>query len=393
MTALTFLLCIWFALCIVSAEDQCSNTSIAASCQNLPSSPNQYIACRAVNNLQSLFYDPLLKQWKDDGGWWNCANTIESLINYCSLSNLCDSKLISVIHEVTDAQTMRIKGGYDDIQWWSLAMIRLYEFNGDQTYLERAVRFFDYVWENAWDTTTCGGGLWWDVAKTYKNAITNELAMMNTAKLYNITQNATYKMQFDLLWNWFYADGNDGKGMLNKQWLINDGLNVNTVNPSDCDNNEEVEWSYNQGVILGGLSKMYLIDNYNESLLNISWNIIHSVMEHLVTPTDGILHEQVTDKNVEQSSDASQFKGIFMRYLMYWYQNVIATDASNTYRDFKEQIITFVNNQLDGIYDNCMNPNCFAEFSAVWNASWIDTDSATVAQVAAIDAYNWAFVL
>eukprot|EP01084_Bolivina_argentea_P011951 22391_1 len=272
-------------------------------------------------------------------------------------------------------------------------MIRLYEYKHNKTYLTKAQQFFDYVWQHAWDTTTCSGGLFWK-PNEYKNAITNELGLVNTAKLYKLTNTAKYRDQFNLLWNWFYKHNNTGIGMINQQWLINDGLD--SSNKQSCRNNHQTEWIYNQGVILGGLSEMYLIDNYNISLMNISWNIIQAVMNNLVTRKNSIyniLHEQESDKAVESSGDQSQFKGIFMRYLMYFYQNVILTDNTNKYGNMKQQIISFVNNQMKAIYSNCMNPKCYAEFSAVWNASWIETSIACVAHVSAVDAFNWAFVL
>ena len=205
--------------------------------------------------------------------------------------------------------------------------------------------------------------------------------MMNTAKLFNLTQDALYKTQFDLLWQWFY-----GSGMLNDEWLINDGLAVNAANPEQCANNHGLEWSYNQGVILGGLSAMEARD---ENFFNISSRIIRAVMRDL-TSTQGILHEQVPDDHVEQSGDASQFKGIWMRYLMYWF---LQNDDEAQNEDIKQEIVGFVKQQMTGIVANSMNPMCFAQFSAVWNASWIDTDYAAVAQASAIDLFNWAFIL
>lgn len=124
-------------------------------------------------------------------------------------------------------------------------------------------------------------------------------------------------------------------------------------------------------------------------------------MTHLDTSKNGIddiLHEPVSDESVVQSSDHSQFKGIFMRYLMYFYQSVVLDDAHGhevaaMYGDMKSQIVSFVNDQLTAINENCMNPQCYAEFSAVWNASWVQSSVAAVGQVTAIDAFNWAFLL
>ena len=133
-----------------------------------------------------------------------------------------------------------------------------------------------------------------------------------------------------------------------------------------------------------------------ETFVNVSWNIINAVMNNLVTNKDGIKisHEQESDDKVEDSSDQSQFKGIFMRYLMYFYQNVVLELKDvERYFDIKSQIIAFVNKQLNAVYANCMNPSCFGEFSAVWNATWTMSKNAGVAEISAIDAWNWAFVL
>ena len=68
----------------------------------------------------------------------------------------------------------------------------------------------------------------------------------------------------------------------------------------------------------------------NENQMAEKDDIIHSLESQIEA-----LHEQVSDNAVEQSNDAPQFKGIFMRYLMYFYQNVILTDQENKYLDMK----------------------------------------------------------
>jgi hypothetical protein len=56
--------------------------------------------------------------------------------------------------------------------------------------LARAEAIFKEASE-AW-STDCGGGLWWDRKRTYKNAITNELFLSLTAELYLATNNSEY---------------------------------------------------------------------------------------------------------------------------------------------------------------------------------------------------------
>eukprot|EP01084_Bolivina_argentea_P011953 22396_1 len=147
-----FVVSLFLAYESVLAQNYCSNSTIPPPCRNLQL-PNQYISCRAISNVQQLFYNSRSQNFNDDGSWWNCANTIESLINYCQLSNLCGNDIINIINQVTNAQTTKIQQGFDDIQWWSLTMIRLYEYKHNKTYLTKAQQFFDYVWQHAWDTT------------------------------------------------------------------------------------------------------------------------------------------------------------------------------------------------------------------------------------------------
>jgi len=43
-------------------------------------------------------------------------------------------------------------------------------------------------------------------------------------------------------WEWFKASG-----MINPSGLINDGLTISSTNASECYNNNQTTWSYNQG--------------------------------------------------------------------------------------------------------------------------------------------------
>ncbi len=100
-------------------------------------------------------------------------------------------------------------------------------------------------------------------------------------------------------------------------YLFNDGLGVDSNNQSICTNNGATQWSYNQGVILGGLIELFKITNstvYIENALHIH----DAVKSDLVLqPSGTILHELESSNDVRNSDDQSQFKGIYMRYLGY----------------------------------------------------------------------------
>jgi hypothetical protein len=129
---------------------------------------------------------------------------------------------------------------YDDEGWWALAWIQAFDVTGDPRYLTTAVDIFEDMKDGGiTPCSTVEGGIWWDKAHTYVNAIANELYLSVGAHLANrvASQNQTYFLNIARnQWNWFQASGliNDGN-------TINDGLRLAT-----CKNNNETVWSYSK---------------------------------------------------------------------------------------------------------------------------------------------------
>lgn len=112
---------------------------------------------------------------------------------------------------------------YDDMSWFALSYLRIYDVFGDDKFLSTAkvnlcnsamlrgqyseclsgrFRFshgvkpqfyvcfclqdiFDWNWQDGWDTTgECSGGLWFDETKSYKASITNSQMIVLGSKLY-----------------------------------------------------------------------------------------------------------------------------------------------------------------------------------------------------------------
>ncbi|TQS31712.1 hypothetical protein Golomagni_07998, partial [Golovinomyces magnicellulatus] len=123
-------------------------------------------------------------------------------------------------------------------------------------------------------------------------------------------------------WTWF-----DNSGMINSDNLINDGLD------SNCKNNNGLTWSYNQGVVLGGLTELYYATG-DKNYLKRASTIAKAAIKAL-SNEHGVLVEinKCEFDGGHCGQDGQQFKGIFVRNLRYLHE--AAPDAQ-----FRKFILT-----------------------------------------------------
>ncbi len=186
--------------------------------------------------------------------------------------------------------------GNDDDLWAVIASLHVARLDPSPALLAYSKAKFAEVTSQYWDES-CGGGLWWDHQRTYKNAITNELLLYAATALYRATSDPAYAAWAQKEWAWFSRSG-----MINPGHLVNDGLNA------QCKNNGSPTYTYNQGVILGGLAGLYRIDG-DRSHLETAAAIAQATIGSLTQA--GILHEATPELN----QDGQTFKGVFAYYL------------------------------------------------------------------------------
>ncbi|KAF2451904.1 glycoside hydrolase family 76 protein [Karstenula rhodostoma CBS 690.94] len=192
-----------------------------------------------------------------------------------------------------------LDGFYDDDLWWALGWIAAYDVTQDKEYLTLAESIFAAV-ATTWGTNCGKGGIYWSWQKDYVNAIANELFLSTAAHLANrANDKASYVAWAKKEIDWFTTSG-----MINQRFTINDGLT------SDCKNNNMTTWSYNQGVILGGLVELNRASP-EDSYLTLAAKIAKAAIAEL-SDDSGILHDKC---GPYCGADGSQFKGIFVRNL------------------------------------------------------------------------------
>ncbi|OTB08205.1 glycoside hydrolase family 76 protein [Hypoxylon sp. CI-4A] len=350
-------------------------------------------ASHTVDALKTLqtWYDRDTGLW-DTTGWWNSANCLTVLADF-ALVNPAASLTLNIPDIVQNtydqAQKTAVQATkklssaglptssyvriskrsdiekrgfdnflndyYDDEGWWALAMIHSHDLGvqgiGDQQYIQAAIEIFEDMKKG---NSTCGG-IFWSKVTLYTNAIANELYLSVAASLANrVPSQKDYFLDIALnQWNWF-----KNSGLINKDNLINDGLT------DDCKNNGMQTWTYNQGVILGGLVELAKASG-DDSLLDEAQTIASAAISKLTK--DGILFEGCEP---DCGSDGSQFKGIFMRNLRYL-QEAAPMDA----------IKNFLLTNADTIWSK--NRNSQNELGGTWEGPYTNATAGT--QSSALD--------
>lgn len=222
----------------------------------------------AIEAMNSAWYNETDGRWNSTTAWWLTGNTLQSVCDYMFKTG--DTQYLVEAEGTIEKQS-------GPLAWWP-------EGGGDF----RA------------DSTD-------DTDLSYKNAISNELYIKLAASLHNRNPGDTQYLQRALrVWKWFEASG-----MINSANLVNDGLTEGSN--GTCTNNGATTWTYNQGVILGGLSELYLATG-DEEYLNTAKNIADAVVSSAALSPDGILTEPCEAAG-DCDSNQEAFKGIFTRNL------------------------------------------------------------------------------
>ncbi|KAJ8608344.1 hypothetical protein MRB53_039684 [Persea americana] len=361
-------------------------------------------ASAAYTTLQA-WYNEGSGLWNPSTGWWNSANCLTVVANLAlvesSFRNTAEAIFANTFtnapsNNVQMAKVMGLQGNefltttvYTNSSfpavsgssiseavlnmqstettttngWWALAWIAAYDVSGNSQYLSEA----EYIYNDMRETfgqTPCSsnsggsGGIWWDKDHTYVNAIANELFLSVAAHLANRASGskaAGYLSDAKQQWAWF-----QGSGMINSNNNINDGLS------SGCDNNGGTVWSYNQGVVLGGLSELHLATS-DYSYISSAQNIANAAISTL--SQNGILHDPC-EPNC--GLDGSQFKGVLMRNMMELY---VVDSSQGQYQTYLQ----------DNAASILQSDNENSKLGLVWSGSFVGPANAST-QSSAMDA-------
>lgn len=154
--------------------------------------------------------------------------------------------------------------GNDDQAFWAMASMYAAETNypnpTDPTLswlgLTQAV-FNEQI--GRWDTTTCGGGIHWQIPLTnggyhLKNSISNGCLFQIAARLARYTGDPEnlYAPWTEKIWDWM---ANPAIGLIDPNWSVYDNTDANI----NCTQVDSHQWIYNAGTMLVGSATMWNI--------------------------------------------------------------------------------------------------------------------------------------
>ena len=314
-------------------------TAASSDSETQSASGRAEVAAAAVQR----FYDPATGLFCSGAGdcWWWSANELTALIDYSRWAK-STAALADIANTYTAARYQGpqkdtlgpfVDTWTDDDGWWGLAWVDAYDYaktydpaHADR-YLALAKNIFAYM-ASQWDTGDCGGGLWQNQKPTHtKDAIANEVFLSLATSLYRRTREQGYLDWALREWKWFGATG-----MLNSDHLVDDHLaSVKSTHPAPCTPHRAQFWSYNQGVILGGLTDLYEITRttnakFAQNALALAAEIADcvtdqhcggntSISKFPLVDSLGILTE-ACGTNPCTYAPSYQFKGIFVRNLV-----------------------------------------------------------------------------
>jgi predicted alpha-1,6-mannanase (GH76 family) len=295
---------------------------------------------------------------------WQSANALGATIDYMRASGSPD--FLADLNQTYRAHHGRdsfLNGYYDDEGWWALTWINAYDLTGNGAYLNQAKYIFADM-TGGWDGT-CGGGIWWSKARHYKNAIANELFLQVAVALQERAPGDTvYARWAQREWAWF-----QGSGMLTGSHLVIDGLAACQPDMSSP------TWTYNQGVLIGGLVALARMTG-SEAPLATAERIADAVMDSQALSPHGILRDPCEPSSCDE--DQPLFKGIFVKNL-----KLLADQADRLGRAAGVSYRDYLRRNAVAVWSNDRRGD---EFGLSWSGPF---DSASTArQTSALDVLN-----
>lgn len=341
--------------------------TITASYAETPIEDNLQRAKTTGQVLHEIWYKQDKGQWVGNfkgpnDYWWDSANSMISLLYLTEVTDYQVSYQSAMENTFNKGKNQNnfINSYNDDTLWWALTWLKAYQVTKHvnpehpqlNDMLNVVTNIFTTMQKNQWDNTF-NGGVWWSTARGsngYKNAITNGLFLTLSSQLaHEFPTDSTYLTWAKKSWEWY-----KNSGMINADYLVNDGLSSSGVN------NNGITWTYNQGMLIGGLVGLFKVTGDTAYLIEAQ-KLANAAMLYLADTNLNVLQDICEWKNAcVPNPNSGQFKGVFMRYFIELTEVTYDPELRAKYKKF-------ILDSADSNWENNRNVN--NQFGHMWTGS------------------------
>lgn len=266
--------------------------------------------------------------------WWNAGEMFGGWVDYWYFCQQDNDTFTEILMDAMYAQrgtdntymplNQSMTEGNDDQGVWAMAILQAMERNFTQpdehTWLYYCQAIFNSM-NNRWDTTTCGGGLRWQIftwnsGYNYKNSIANGALFHLAARLYRYTNESMYLTAAEKVYDWMWSVGffveSDGA------MTIYDGAD----DTENCTDLTMHKWLYTYGIFLLGCAYLYNATE-DETWLTATNEILEASLYFF---NNSIMTEMTCAPSDACNNDQRSFRSLFSRCL-----GLTASLVSSTY--------------------------------------------------------------
>ncbi|KAF2860090.1 glycoside hydrolase family 76 protein, partial [Piedraia hortae CBS 480.64] len=210
--------------------------------------------------------------------------------------------------------------GNDDQAFWAFAALAAVEYgfpvpagSPGTTWLDLADKVYTEQ-RGRWDTSSCGGGLKWQVFESskgwdYKNSVSNGAFFQIAARLGRFTNGGgDYLPWAEKTWDWM-----ERVGLIDDEYNVFDGTN----DLNDCSDVNHVAWSYNPAIVLYGAAMMWN-QTGEDKWATRTRGLVEACKRTFFSPfpnATGVMFEFACEREGTCDNDQLSFKAYMARFM------------------------------------------------------------------------------
>ncbi|KAI1876944.1 hypothetical protein JX265_000284 [Neoarthrinium moseri] len=279
-----------------------------------------------TNTEETIAVWPAPIYWWESGAAWGAMLDYSHYTGDSTYNDVITQALLSQLGPDFDLMVPTHYGseGNDDQAFWTFTILEAAERNFPQpddntpAWLDIAINAWNTMVPR-WNTTKCGGGLYWQIFEdnpngmTYKNSVSNGGFFQISARLARATGNNTYLDWAQKVWDWSESVGfvNDttGSGALD----VLDGAG----DEDNCEKTNPVSFSYSQAIYLYGAAVLYNYTNGDQTWGDRATRLLKGT-ESYFSPFDNatdIMWEHACETYDICKTDMLSFKAYMSRFM------------------------------------------------------------------------------